>query len=129
MTTQQIRVPVLGDALAEGTQTFTVELYAPTNARIAQSEGTGTILDDDPAPQLSVDDVTIDESSGVAIARVPVLLSHESEAEVSVHVATVDGTAVAPSDYAGLDDGDLRGGADAGVRRSSDLGRRAGRAG
>ncbi len=50
---QTITVDILGDELFEPNETFTLMLSNPSlNALIAQISSTGTILDDDPAPDL-----------------------------------------------------------------------------
>lgn len=46
-TTQTIEVPVRGDDLVEGPESFTVELRDPVNARIADGSGVGVVVDDD----------------------------------------------------------------------------------
>ena len=53
VTTQTITVPVNGDVLNEGNETFNVNLSNAVNASIADSQGVGTIVDDDPMPSLS----------------------------------------------------------------------------
>lgn len=45
--TRQIRVRITGDALAEPTETFRLELWNNTNLGLADAFGTGTIIDDD----------------------------------------------------------------------------------
>jgi len=45
-----ITVPVRGDLLVEGNETFNVDLSNPVNATVARARGTGTIVDDDQAP-------------------------------------------------------------------------------
>ena len=50
-TSKTITVAVLGDRLAEPTETFVVNLSGPTNAIIADGQGVGTILDDEPRDQ------------------------------------------------------------------------------
>ena len=47
---------VNGDRLAEPNETFVVNLSSPTNATIADGQGVGTILDDE--PRISISDVT-----------------------------------------------------------------------
>jgi aryl-phospho-beta-D-glucosidase BglC (GH1 family) len=49
-TRMTISIPVLGDASAEGNETFVVRLSSPANAVLGTSQATGTILDDDVAP-------------------------------------------------------------------------------
>jgi serralysin len=50
VTSHQVSVNVCDDALIEGEETFFANLSEPTNATIADGQGEGTILDDDPAP-------------------------------------------------------------------------------
>ncbi len=52
---------VAGDTLDELDETFTVNLSNAVNAAIADGTGLGTILDDDPLPALSINDVTVTE--------------------------------------------------------------------
>ena len=47
---------VNGDRLAEPNETFFVNLSSPTNATIADGQGVGTIVDDE--PRISISDVT-----------------------------------------------------------------------
>ena len=96
-TKQTIVVPTIDDATAEETETFTVELSAPSGATVADGTATATITDDDEPPTLSIDDATA-VSEGEA-AEFTVRLSAPSSAAVAVSYATVDGTALAGSDY------------------------------
>src|SRR6266540_3392491 len=48
--TQTITITVSGDLAYEPDETFVVNLSAPTNATLADSQGQGTITNDDPAP-------------------------------------------------------------------------------
>ena len=96
-TKQTILVPTIDDATSEETETFTVELSAPSGATIADGTGVGTITDDDEAPELSIDDAAA-VSEGEA-AEFTVRLSAPSGVAVEVSYATVDGTATAGSDY------------------------------
>ena len=59
-TTATIAVTVNGDVMDEANETFTVGLSNPANATIADGSGRATITDDDAAPTLSVDDVSVD---------------------------------------------------------------------
>ena len=96
-TTQTVTVETLADELAENTEQFTVELSAPLGATVADGVGEGTISDDDDAPELSIDDVPA-VSEGET-AEFTVRLSATSGRAVTVSYRTVDGTAVAGSDY------------------------------
>jgi hypothetical protein len=99
-TTESIDVPVAGDLVYEGNETFAVSLSSPSNAGIADADAVGTITDDDPRPSFSVDDVNVAEgNSGTTIATFTVSMSNPSASATSVHWATSDGSALAGSDY------------------------------
>jgi uncharacterized repeat protein (TIGR01451 family) len=53
-TSQQISVPVTGDTVVEPDETFTVGLTGPGNATLARAQATGTIRNDDSAPDLAL---------------------------------------------------------------------------
>jgi hypothetical protein len=100
-TTQTVSVPVIGDTLDEADETFLVNLSSPVNATIADAQGVGTIVDNDPTPSLTVADVSVTEgNSGSVNAVFTVKLSAASGQSVSVAYATADSTATAGSDYA-----------------------------
>lgn len=91
-TTKTILVPINGDTTDEADEQFSVKLANPTNATIAQSTGTATILNDDVS--FTIDDVTISEGdSGTKNAVFTVHLSAASTHTVTVKYTTVDGTA------------------------------------
>jgi len=99
-TTRQLTVLVNGDTLDEAGETFFVNLSSPVNATIADGQGIGTIIDNDPEPSLTVNDVTVTEgTSGAVEASFTVILLPASGRTVSVGYATADGTATAPADY------------------------------
>ncbi len=96
-TTQTFAVTTINDTTAESTETFNVNLSNPSNATIADSQGVGTINDNDTAqPSLSINNVTVTESS---TANFTVSLSAASTTTVTVAASTANGTAVAPGDY------------------------------
>jgi hypothetical protein len=100
-TLETLVVSVNGDLLNEADETFLVNLTNPVGATIEDSEGRGTITNDDPLPSLAVSDVTVGEGdAGTAAANFTVALSAPSGRTVTVAYATADGTAVAPVDYA-----------------------------
>jgi chitinase len=100
VTATTVSVLVLGDVLAEGNESFTLALSAPTNAALGDGEATGTILDDEGAPTISVSDAsTIEGDAGSTAMVFDVTLSHPTVTTVSVGYATSDGTATAGSDY------------------------------
>jgi hypothetical protein len=97
-TTGTITVLVNGDRLAEANETFTVNLSAPTNATIADGQGVGTIVDDE--PRISIGDTTVTEgNTGSTSATFTVTLSAAYDVNVTVNYATANGSATAGSDY------------------------------
>ncbi len=108
-TETMFEVQVIGDLLAEGDETFRVDLSNPRGAEIltdAQS-ATGTIVDDDEdvppppgLPALSIRDTSLDEGdAGSRPARFQLSLQPASETQVAVNFRTVDGSARAGEDY------------------------------
>src|SRR5439155_5841312 len=61
-TTQTITVLVNGDTKFEPNETFQLVLSGASNATIADSQGIGTIINDDLAPSISINDVAVTES-------------------------------------------------------------------
>jgi hypothetical protein len=101
VTARSVSIRVIGDNRDEASETFFVNLSSPVHAAILDSQGRGTILDNDPPPNLSINDVTITEGTGTAtFANFTVRLSAVSGRSVLVHYATADGTATAGTDYA-----------------------------
>jgi uncharacterized protein (UPF0303 family) len=96
-----LTVLVNGDTKREGNETFLVNLTAPTNATIADTQGQGTITNDDGTPSLSIDDVTVTEgNAGTTSAVFTVSLSNQTDQAVTVDYQTADGTAtLANTDY------------------------------
>jgi hypothetical protein len=100
-TTKTIAVLVTGDTRDEYDEAFVVNLFDPEYASIADGQGVGTIVDDDPPPALSINDVALAEGrSGVSYFVFTVSLSAASDKTVSVNFATANGTATtANNDY------------------------------
>jgi hypothetical protein len=99
-TAKPITVLVNGDTTDEPDETFNVVLSNATNATIATGTGTGTILNDDLPPSLTISDVTLPEgNSGTTSFVFTVSLSQASGKSVTVNYTTADGTATAGSDY------------------------------
>ncbi|WP_417386428.1 Calx-beta domain-containing protein [Gimesia sp.] len=95
--TQTISIRVYGDTLLESDETFGIELLNVTgHAQISDPQATVTIQNDDQAT-LWIDDISINEGSG--LARVTVYLSQPLSSSVSVEYATADQTADSASDY------------------------------
>jgi len=95
-----IKITILGDTLDEPNETFFVNLSNATNGVIVDNQGQGIINDNDLAPSLSINDVSVAEGdSGTTPATFTVTLSAASGQTVTVNYATADNTAAAGSDY------------------------------
>jgi Calx-beta domain len=98
-TTQTVDVSVIGSTVVKPTETVLLELFNATNATISQLSTTGTILNDN-VPSISIGNVTVTEPiSGIVNAVFPLTLSTAAFSPLSVTYGTVDGTAIAGSDY------------------------------
>ncbi len=100
VTSQTISVPIINDTLYEGNETFNVNLTSATNASITTSLGVGTIVDNDTAPSIIINDVSVNEGAGTATFTVT--LSAASGLPVTVDYNTSNGTAIAGSDYSAV---------------------------
>ena len=104
-TNATIGIPILGDLILESNETLTVWLSQPQQAWIARNVATGTILNDDTTPTISIFPVTptvIERDSGVADLVYNVTLSAPTFDTVTVDYFTSDGTAQAGVDYVPL---------------------------
>src|SRR5262245_47066977 len=88
-----ITVQVNDDRLGEPSETFVVNLGNPTNAAIADGQGVGTILDDE--PPLRISDVTKAEGrrGQTTLFTFTVTLSTAYDQTVTMSFRTVNGTA------------------------------------
>ena len=80
-TSKVVSVPIAGDAIDEPSETFVVNLtnLVGSPGQIGDSQGVATITDDDSAPTLSVNDVTVTEgNAGTTTATFTVSLSAAS---------------------------------------------------
>ena len=99
-STYTFTVLVNGETLNEPSETFFVNVTNVVNAVVVDGQGVGTIVNDDPLPSLSINDVTVIEgNAGTVNAVFTVTLSAASGQAVSVNYATADGTATQPADY------------------------------
>lgn len=101
-TSRTLAVSVTGDTLDEVDETFVVTISHATAqpATILDASGTGTILDDDASPSLSITDATVTEgNTGSVSAVLTVTLSTASGRTVTVDHATAANSAAAPGDY------------------------------
>lgn len=101
-TSKTISIAVAGDTLDEDDETFTVALANPSNATIADAGATGTILDDDGAPTISVAAAQVSEGDTTpATLSFTVSLSAATGRTVTAGYSTADGPA--PAATAGID--------------------------
>lgn len=98
-TSKTINIVVNGDRLVESNETFVVKLSGATNALIADGQGVGTIVDDE--PRISINDVQKKEGSkNTTLFTFTITLSNAYDQAVTVNYATMDGSAtVSGGDY------------------------------
>lgn len=98
-----IVVPVLGDIFNELTETFAIQLSSPVNAEILKGTATGTILNNDPLPNLYVNDPVVTTTvAGNYEAVFTVALDAPSGRQVQVAYSTANGGAIDGVDYLGV---------------------------
>jgi hypothetical protein len=92
-TTKTLTVLVNGDRRGEPNETFVVNLSGPTNAIIANGQGTGTIRDDEPL--ISINDVSKSEGrkGRTTLFTFTVRLSVPSDQPVTMSFRTMNDTA------------------------------------
>jgi uncharacterized repeat protein (TIGR01451 family) len=99
-TSQPVTVLVNGDTVFEPDETFLLQLSNPVHASLGNAQATCTIRNDDPPPQMSINDVAVTEAAGGTVAQFTVVLSKPStQAPVTVSYSTSDGSAIAGRDY------------------------------
>ncbi|MGH9278702.1 MAG: Calx-beta domain-containing protein [Acidimicrobiales bacterium] len=101
-TSKTVTVRVKGDKVTEGDENFTLNLSAAVGGAIADALGVATILNDDFA-QLSIADRTIVEgNAGTTEAHFVVTRAGATGGPASFTYATVNGSAIAGSDYSAI---------------------------
>ncbi len=99
-TSKTITIQVIGDDIPEDDETFQVTLSGGNDVAITDGLAVGTILDDEPMPTLSIEDVSIDEGdTGVTTATFTVALSIISEQDVTFDFQVVGVTATEDVDF------------------------------
>ncbi len=98
-TAQQLDVNLINDRRNEPDETVQLTLSNGTNAILDSTVATGTILDDDDSPVLTVSNVSVSEGSPAVFS---VNLSAASGRVVTVNYRTEDDSAIAPDDYTAL---------------------------
>ena len=94
----QVRVPIVDDLIDEPTEnyTLTVDVTAGTTTNI-QVIGNGTIIDNDPAPDVTIDDATAIEGDQIVFN---VTLSNPSSQPIVLDFAAADNTTNGAADFA-----------------------------
>ncbi|HEX6025612.1 MAG TPA: Calx-beta domain-containing protein [Solirubrobacter sp.] len=100
-TAASFKVPTTQDALDEPDETMTVTLSDASGATIADGTATGTIVDDDPTPSVTIANASASEGDPVGF---PITLSAASSRSVTVRLTTSNGTATAPGDFTAQND-------------------------
>lgn len=97
-------IDVRGDTVAEGNQTFFVDLTSATSGIVGmRTTGIGAIVDDDGALTVNIGDLIVKENDGGTLTyQIPVILSEAAAADVTVFYRTIDDTATAPRDYVAI---------------------------
>ncbi|MFN8344419.1 MAG: ExeM/NucH family extracellular endonuclease [Spirosomataceae bacterium] len=100
-STYSFTVLVNGEITPEVNETFFVNVTNVTGAAVTDGQGQGTIVNDDIAPNLTVNDVSLNEgNAGTTTFTFTVSLSAPAGAGgVTFDIATADGTAISPGDY------------------------------
>jgi CSLREA domain-containing protein len=99
-TSKNITVKVLGDVRFEADEQAGALLTNPRNALMPDNVGLVTIINDEPPPTLSIDDVTVTEGdTGQQEVVFTVSLSVDTERSVTFSFVTVPGTATENQDY------------------------------
>lgn len=91
-----VNISTFNNSAFETSETFLVNLAAPVNATILDSQGVATITDDDPAPTLSINDLSFVEGS---LFSFTVTLTGSTEVNTTFDWATSNGSASTPNDY------------------------------
>ena len=92
---QQFQVQVNGDTTYEHDEAFVVNLSLPSNATIADASGTGTITNDDAAPAISINDLTLTEGQNPPTTKsfnFTVTKSGTTAEQATVNYQTADDT-------------------------------------
>ena len=92
--TKTLTVNIVGDTIKENNETFTVRLSGAVNAAITDTDGIGTILDDDSTPMLMAAPASVSEgNSGQKMMTFAVTPSNGNWQPMSFDYATIAGLA------------------------------------
>lgn len=91
-TSKTVTVPVIGDRVAEATETFQFLLSSATNAFLSTPRVTGTIADDEPRASIDYGPVYITEgNSGSTVALFTIRISSTYDVPFGVNYSTFEG--------------------------------------
>ena len=100
---KHITVPLLNDGSPTGSETFTLDLSNITTGNASFSDDSCTITLNDHAFELTAGNtVTVDEDAGDLVFIVQPDRDPQGSEQISFHYETVDGTALAGSDYTAI---------------------------
>jgi chitinase len=96
-----VDVTVNGETVFEDDEDFSVQLSNPVDATVGTATGAATIVNDDPMPAISIADATVIEGdAGPTTVSLTLSIANASAFATTVEVATADGSAGSPLDYA-----------------------------
>lgn len=101
-TSRTIAVAIKGDPDVEPNETFSVNLTSVTNATLADSQGIGTIINDDGAPAsntVQFSQASYSVAEGAHFTTINVTRSGDTSGAASVDYATQDGSAQQRTDF------------------------------
>ncbi|HJT80429.1 MAG TPA: Calx-beta domain-containing protein [Chthoniobacterales bacterium] len=100
-TTKQFSVPIVENAIYEGSETFNVILSDPTGGAAVRDPWSAqvSIQDNDPAPEVRFGSASSSASEAAGSATLTITKTGATEVPATVYYKTRDGTATAPSDY------------------------------
>jgi hemoglobin-like flavoprotein len=100
-TSKVVTVLVNGDTQDEPNETLLVQLSSPVNATLANTQGTGTIVNDDApgGPSIQFSQATYSVPEDLGAVTLTVVRSGDASNAASVDYATSDNQAVQKSDY------------------------------
>lgn len=98
-TSKTLTVEVIGDRLGEWDQYFLVQLSNPTSATLYQREILARIVDDEPYASIYNNDPILEGNAGTKTTTFSVTLTTAYDVPVTVSYSTIDGSALAGTDY------------------------------
>lgn len=98
-TSGTIVVPLLDDAVAEGDEDLTMDLTPVSGVVLDDTQGTGTLTDDEAPVTISVDDQVVAETADTMTFTIT--QSGVVGVDITVDYATADGSATDGADYTG----------------------------